>query len=267
MEAEAEAEASSMGIDRMKKLFSSEEGTVAFEFILMLPIYMLLIGGTLLIFDLTMGILHLQEANRNLAWVAGDRHFKDIEKAKERLNASLTQFYEDRNKRETLAGAGTDYWLYGENKRDLWGVNVVKTRTGAGLFEANTPWGMLAAGNMELGMNRVSSIFLGLIAVSSAFSDDESIPKLYDRSFKLTRTEVPDSGSVTAGDGFRPESYLYRRSSRKTERDGTAMENVISVIGEPWPNLDDNVNTVQPATGTTTATDDSYKRVLAGLAQ
>ncbi|MBQ9366908.1 MAG: hypothetical protein IJT83_03935, partial [Victivallales bacterium] len=59
------------------RLITSAKGSVMLEFILVLPLYLLLFGGTFLTFELTLARIYLQEANRNLAWLAEDRYCKD----------------------------------------------------------------------------------------------------------------------------------------------------------------------------------------------
>jgi len=258
-----------MGIDPIRGLIVSEKGDVALEFILMLPIYLLLLGGTMLVFELTMGIVHLQEANRNLAWVAGDRFFSDIGSAKNVLHTNITKYYTDRNERESMMNASEDYWVFG-NSSDHWAVNVVNKKTGKGVFQANTEWSFLAAGNMELHMNHVSALFVGMIAASSDFyNSEDGREKNYAKSFTLTRTSVPDSSFSMEGDDFRPESYLYRRRSRDITRNGQSTDSVFSTIGESWPQHEDDGNSIQPSTGVVSGSggNSAYSRVLSTWAQ
>ena len=78
----------------------SERGSVLMEFCLMLPIWLLMFGGTFMLFDVTMARLHLQEANRNLTWLQNDRYDSQglINKA---VYSSAVQYFEARNELET----------------------------------------------------------------------------------------------------------------------------------------------------------------------
>ncbi len=251
----------------LRRLIASERGAVALEFIMMLPVYMLLLGGTLLIFELIMGLVHLQEANRNLAWVAGDRHFSDISTAKDTLNQNITKYYSSRNKVEKSFGNDDDYWAFGKTP-DKWAVNVASKQTPNGLFQAETEWSLLAAGNMELSMSRISSAYIGLLALSSIMydQDDDSEP-LYQMKYNLTRTPVPDSFMSTEGEQFQPESYLYRRRDRSINWTNP-QEDVYAAIGAYWPTVDESNRSLQISGGSAAnPTDTRYQRVLSDWAQ
>lgn len=250
--------------DCRKREFDSECGSVALEFILMLPIYLLLIGGTMLVFELGMGKLHLQEANRNLAWAGGDRYFTDVSAASKKLNTFIQEYYVRRNMQEYAISGSRDYWMFGD-KSNFWAASVTSKKTGEGVFYPDTEWGLMAAGNMELRMNRLSGAFLGMIAVSSVLhpvSADDPPPKVYDKSFVLTRTVVPENEETEAD--FQPESYLYKRRNSNAERSGSNIEKAYSVISESWPGLDAKGQISTPGT---TADQALYERILSKWAQ
>jgi len=259
-------------IKRIKHLLFSDRGEVALEFLLVLPIYLLLLGGTMLLYEILLGRLHLQEANRNLAWVAGDRHAVDTNEAKSRLVNKITAYYANRNVRESAMGSTEEYWRF-PGSPDYWAVSIASKQTADGVFLPETEWGMLAAGNMGLRMSRVSSAFLGLIAVSYVFSPEkDGQTPLYAKSFDLTRTKVPESSSDVSGIDFQPESYLFRRRGDETYRNGNSMESVYSVISENWPDIDRNnggsgiqLQASDPSSGSTS--DDQYQRILSAWAQ
>lgn len=253
--------------ESLKKLIASESGAVALEFIIVLPIYLFLLGMTLFIFELLMGHIHLQEANRNLAWVAGDRNSVDINAAKTKLNQRVTKYYTDRNKAEKITGNDDDYWTFGTIP-DKWAVNVVSKQTQGGLFQAETEWSLLAAGNMELSMSRISSVFLGLLAVTPVMygQDGDSTP-LYQMKYDLTRTTVPDDYMSAEGEDFQPESYLYRRRSRAINWKNP-QEDVYAAIGALWPTVDDSNRSLQISNESSANPNDTqYKRVLSDWAQ
>jgi len=251
----------------LKRLIASERGAVALEFIMVLPIYMLLLGGTLLIFELIMGLVHLQEANRNLAWVAGDRHFSDINAAKDMLNQNVTKYYSDRNIVEKSIGNDDDYWTFGKTP-DKWAVNVASKQTPNGLFQAETEWSLLAAGNMELSMSRISSAYIGMLALSSVmYNQDSDSEQLYQMKYDLTRTAVPDNFMSAAGEQFQPESYLYRRRSRSINWTNP-QEDVFAAIGAFWPTVDDSNRSLNISNGNTENSNDTrYQRVLSDWAK
>jgi len=229
-----------MKTERIGRLIKSDSGAVALEFLLVLPIYLLFMGIALMTFELSMGKLHLQESNRNLAWLAGDRHFTDVAASNDMLLNKVTEYYTVRNKFESWIGGTSDYWGFGTHNTDFWAVSIIDKETGKGVFRPDTEWGLLAAGNMELCMNRLSSVFLGMVAASSAMSETEVAPgkKLYEISVDLTRTKVPEDALSVSGDEFRPESYLMRRRNRDTGRSENILENVYSVITESWPAIE-----------------------------
>ena len=176
----------------------SERGSVMLEFCLVLPIYLLLFGGTFLLFDLSMARLHLQEANRNLAWLQNDRY--DYQgKINQTLYENAVQFFDRRNLQEQLMslqpmwGFGEAYDTYREEANqedrcvnpDFWGFrlkddefneNGVKLAVNnswadclGGLFESrlNNDFLALYSGNMELKMEKVSGVYIGAVGVSS----------------------------------------------------------------------------------------------------
>ena len=92
------------------KELKSERGSVLMEFCLMLPIWLLIFGGTFMVFDVSMARLHLQEANRNLAWLQDDRYDSEglINKA---VYGSSVLFFENRNALETGL-SGEPMWSF-----------------------------------------------------------------------------------------------------------------------------------------------------------
>lgn len=113
---------------KIKRYWKEECGSVMLEFCLVLPIYLLLFGGTFLTFDITMGRLHLQEANRNLAWLQNDRYDTDSEgKINHELYKSAVSYFESRNRLESTMSDEPMWWdenseaakyIDGKNKRN-----------------------------------------------------------------------------------------------------------------------------------------------------
>ena len=99
-----------------KHLLHSEKGSVMLEFCLVLPIYLLIFGGTFLIFDISMGKLHLQESNRNLAWIQDDRYNNSDKLINKELYKRATSFYDARNELEKQWEATQSVWSFGSKE-------------------------------------------------------------------------------------------------------------------------------------------------------
>ncbi len=203
------------------KQVKSEQGSVLMEFCLMLPVWLLMFGGTFMIFDVSMGRLHLQESNRNLAWLQNDR-FDRQHRINEELYRRATLYYDVRNNLEYNM-SGEPMWGFGErsngkkNSKDknsnpqYWGstdkdykgrgieltangsVPVISQITGS-LLDNN--WASLCSGNMELKMEKVSATYIGAIGVSSvlfpAGNGDGTVP-LYKSALTFTRSVTVDT--------------------------------------------------------------------------
>ena len=248
----------------IRKALLENSGSVMLEFILVLPIYLLLLGGTMLTFDLMMAKLHLQEANRNLAWIAGDRFFEDStkEEFKSRFYASICKYFTDRNSLEMqIKDNEVPMWSFG-SQQDFWGIGILEKQTNKGTFNGSTNWGILVAGNMQLTMSRVSGAYVGPLGVSSVLypnkqqtssnADDSSQEKseqeenvkknavdLYNASYDLTRTPVPASDEAITGSDFMPESYLFRRNGDNLQRDSEEqyLKRIFHIVTESWPSF------------------------------
>ena len=214
------------------------------EFCLVLPIYLLIFGGTFMIFDLSMARLHLQEANRNLAWIQDDRH--GGAQINQELYRRCAAYYEVRNTLEQ-AMSGQTMWSFGEEYKnyqsdlgddnaslnpDFWGAGIEKIKANGEELSVNSSWadklgGVLSGnwgndfmnihyGNMELKMDKVSATYIGAVGVSSVLfpvpdeAGQETVP-LYDSRYVLTRARN-DDGTATA------ETQKEREERQKRER-------------------------------------------------
>jgi len=256
----------------MLKQLKSEQGSVLMEFCLMLPIWLLLFGGTFLIFDVSMGKLHLQESNRNLAWIQNDR-FDKGNKINKELYKRVTRYYDARNNLE-VGMSGEPIWSFSSGgaapKQDKdnpqqWGStnqdfsgNGVELSTGnswangiPGLSSVvsgtlGSDWAMLCSGNMELKMERVSATYIGAIGVSSVLfpADDENgeetVP-LYKSAFTFTRSvssstdkdgKVQQSAKLPNG-----EMLVLRRSGQDERGDIKDVNGLLfdRTIYRAWP--------------------------------
>ena len=206
-----------------------ECGSVMLEFCLVLPIYLLLFGGTFLTFDITMGRLHLQEANRNLAWLQNDRYDTDSEgKINHELYKSAVSYFESRNRLESTMSDEPMWWdenseaakyIAGKNKRNSrpelpkWAhrlsifkdsdsalkINYSLTGNiisqipliGDKLSEIfNNEFLEMYSGNMPLEMSHVSGVYKGAVGVSSVLFPNRNAPDLYNQAYTFTRAQV-----------------------------------------------------------------------------
>ena len=218
----------------------------------------------MLTFDLMMAKLHLQEANRNLAWIAGDRFFDGPakEEFKARFHALICKYFTDRNSLEMrIKDNEVPMWSFG-SQQDFWGIGILEKETDKGTFNGTTNWGILVAGNMQLTMSRVSGSYVGPLGVSSVLypnkqrtlskaddpksekseqeeEDKENAVDLYKASYDLTRTPVPGSEEAIIKSDFMPESYLFRRNRDNLQRDSEEqyLKRVFHIVTESWPSF------------------------------
>ena len=249
----------------------SERGSVLLEFCLMLPIWLLLFGGTFMLFDVTMARLHLQEANRNLAWLQDDRYDSQglINKA---VYGSSVQYFEKRNALETgLSGEpmwtfGDDYKTYSAKQGDnqsgspqFWGSspdsvkeNGVELSLGGsiadglssitgGLLDNKLENGYMGihTGNMELKMAKVSAVYIGAVGLSSVLfpggEGDGPVP-LYKSVLTFTRGQETTQKGESKRKDVNGEMLLLRRT--ETDRDKVKTANDLftdNTVNRSWP--------------------------------
>jgi Flp pilus assembly protein TadG len=253
------------------KSLKSERGSVLLEFCLMMPIWLLMFGGTFMLFDVSMARLHLQEANRNLAWLQDDRYDSQglINGA---VYSSAVQYFENRNALETgISGEpmwsfGDDYQKYsakqGGKKSEspqFWGsapdsfneggveiaVNNSVTEglsslTG-GLLSDKLENGYmnLRTGNMALEMKRVSAVYIGAIGLSSVLfpgEEGDGFVPLYQSTLTFTRAQETSQKGKSKPKAVNGEMLLMRR--RETDRDKVKNVNDLfqdNTINRSWP--------------------------------
>ena len=240
-------------------------GSVILEFILMMPILLLLFGGTLLTFEIFVGKFRLQEANRNLAWLANDRYHSG-DAAFERAVGNLSKdYFRDRNSREkNVDPGGGDLWSsFGGGA-----YNIVRKQFGGEYYLGHTPWSSMMVGNMVVKMEKVSAAYMGAIAVSSVLQSDEEVndgKALHRAPYDISHTPDPGADGDMAGDDFSPEAYVLRRyindngSDESNYRNLKYKEDVWRISLEAWPKMETTVMSAPPE-GTATATE--YKRLL-----
>lgn len=267
-----------MPMIRGMDIHRDERGSVMLEFVLVLPIYLFLIGGTMLMYELFMAKLHLQEANRTLAWTVGDRYFAEQgneDDFKMALYNAVCGYYVRRNDIDNAIHKNpTTLWGFGKN-RDLWGVGIVhKMKSDGKKFVGETGWGILTAGNMQLQMNRVSAAYIGALGVPSVLDRNHSenrSPDLYNVSYDMTRTTPVVDEDETEDEDFSPESYVYRRIMPTPENNRTGktedtvyLKNLYKIVMDSWPCDED---TFLEATEDISLETKTYERQLGGYAQ
>ncbi len=224
----------------MKRYWKDEKGSVMLEFCLVLPIYLLLFGGTFLMFDITMGRLHLQEANRNLAWIQNDRYDSGTLINQELYKRSV-DYFEARNRLENLMEYSDPVWAdpdkYIAERMNVenscpeppkWAHSIPEFKDGKSGLKIN---GSLAhniaskfpvlrdflsslfnneylemySGNMPIEMANVSGVYRGAVGVSSVLfpvqGHDGKPIDLYNKAYTLTRAQVAiDDKGNTSGE-------------------------------------------------------------------
>lgn len=210
----------------------NDSGSVMMEFIIVMPIFLLLFGGTFLLFDLTMARVYLQEGNRNLAWLAEDRF--DQGEIGRQLRKVVRRPFDERNAQEgELSLTAGDFWSFGEQVDNelAWGKFIRKFSDGGGTartsVEAGTKWCGLYSGNMELRMNHVSAVYIGAIAVSDVLHRSSANDPFYAVSYELTRAAGDANG----------EALLVHRRAAGLERAkiSTASLKLSELVMEKWP--------------------------------
>lgn len=214
------------------------------EFVLMLPVLLLLFGITLLTYDTLDGKLYLQQANRLLAWDISDRNVgkSGLSAFNARVVSAAKQPFNARNAIENaLDSSAGDMWGFGSDEK-MWGRVVERKKTQDGrVFIGETPWAVLGAGNMELEMKKVSSAYLGLLGVSSVLqANGENVEEgITATGFDLTHTVNPPDGDISVD--FSPEALVVRRYSEEHDnRNRNYRSTIWQIVSQRWPVFDDD---------------------------
>ena len=209
-----------------KGTYSYDGGSVMLEFILVMPILLLLFGSTMLTFDLSMAKMRIQEGNRNIAWSTGDRYDSGAAEA-----AKKTAFepFEQRNKLESQFSGGTlsNFWAMGGSGQEIGKIDgVAKLNADVG------KWGTLYSGNIELRMTQLSTVYIGAIGLSSVLFPMDETTHYYEAKYDLTR-----------GDGnTNPEAVIYHRKASNDNRltDQFVVESY-KICLQPFPYNGDSI--------------------------
>lgn len=211
-------------------------GSIILEFLLMLPVLLLLFGMTMLFYDDFHGQLHLQESNRILAWSVGDRYDANRDLDEKAVAAAKEQYLRRNAWEKTLDSSGDDFWTFGD-KPDSWAVNIEERKTPAtnAVYFGKTDWAMLTAGNMELKMTKVAPSYIGILAVSSAVQGmDEKVEDsivAHANTFTHTKNALDAGG----GDDFAPEAVVVRRmNDAHADRDEEYRSRFVEIAVGDW---------------------------------
>ena len=194
-----------------------KQGSVIMEFMLMLPILLLLFGATMLWMDISLGKMYIQEANRNLAWLTEDRY--DTGKIKKTLYDSVREPYELRNKVEKSFGGTGDMWKYTGGTTDEWGRIESRMKSGGQrlMTDQECHWHAMSTGNMGLKMAHLSGVYMGAVALGSVLHPDEEKKHLYAAAYDFTRWRPSSvSNDVSSASQIRylanPEAFVIHRA-------------------------------------------------------
>lgn len=230
-----------------RQIAAAKSGSVLMEFMLMMPILLLLFGATMLWMDISLGKMYIQEANRNLAWLTVDRY--DDGKIKTALYDSVREPYELRNKIEKGFGGTGEMWKYAGGTTDEWGRVESRMESGSQrlMTDQECHWHAMSTGNMGLKMARLSGVYMGAVAIGSVLHPDEEKKHLYAAAYDFTRWRASSvSNDVSSASRIRylvnPESFVIHRAY---DRDNETMEtsrayvtmpnNLLPVLMQSWP--------------------------------
>lgn len=222
-------------------------GSVIMEFMLMMPILLLLFGATMLWMDISLGKMYVQEANRNLAWLTEDRY--DDGKIKTALYDSAREPYELRNKVERNFGGTGDMWKYAGGTTDDWGRVENRMENGRQrlMTDQECHWHAMSTGNMVLKMAHLSGVYMGAVAIGSVLQPNGETKHLYAAAYDFTRWRSSSvSNDVSSASQLRylvnPESFVIHRAyDRDDETVETSRANVntpnnlLPVLRQGWP--------------------------------
>ena len=217
-----------------------KRGSILMEFMLMLPVLLLLFGATMLWMDISLGKMYIQEANRNLAWLAEDRY--DDNRLCVALHSAVREPYELRNKIEKGFGNSEAFWRFGPGATNGWGHLVAdgEFRNGKQRLDLSQEceWNSLVSGNMELQMAHLSGVYMGAIALGSVLQPDGETRHFYEAAYDFTRSRAGSSNtndSVVAK-SFNPEAVVVHRGKPKDQREDVDSPNkLLPVLKTSWP--------------------------------
>ena len=226
-----------------RHIVAAQHGSVIMEFMLMMPILLLLFGATMLWMDISLGKMYIQEANRNLAWLTEDRY--DDGRIKAALYDSAREPYVLRNKVEKSFGGTGDMWKYSGGTTNVWGDFTDSFRNGKQQLwiTGKCDWNVMTHGNMDLKMAHLSGVYMGAVAIGSILQPDGETKHLYAAAYDFTRAGPTASTNNTASAVVNTEAIVVhraydngRRSKKEDTREAvTTPNNLLPVLQQAWP--------------------------------
>lgn len=213
-----------------------KRGSVLLEFMLMMPVLLVLFGATMLWMEISLGKMYIQEANRNLAWLSGDRY--DDGRIKNALYDSAREPYELRNNVEKNFGGTGDMWKYASGSTSSWGRVERLFRNGGQRLKAteNCKWNEMVSGNMNLRMAHLSGVYMGAVAIGSVLHPNGEWNHLYAASYDFTRAGRTASTNDTATAAVNIEAIVIRRARANDQRENINSPNkLLPLLVQTWP--------------------------------
>lgn len=219
-----------------------KRGSILLEFMLMVPVLLVLFGATMLWMDISLGKMYIQEANRNLSWLTEDRY--DSGQIENVLYDSAREPYELRNKVEKSFGGTGDMWKYSGGTTDVWGHVDSSFRNGKQRLETSQKcdWHAMVSGNMNLKMAHLSGVYMGAVALGSVLQPDGETKHFYGAAYDFTRSRTASGSNDVVALPFNSEAVVIHRAydndepAMKSSRiNVTTPNNLLPVLLQSWP--------------------------------
>lgn len=220
-----------------------KRGSILLEFMLMVPVLLVLFGATMLWMDISLGKMYIQEANRNLAWLTEDRY--DDGKIKSALYDSAREPYELRNKVEKNFGGTGDMWKYAGGTTDVWGHVESSFPDGMAQYlrtSQKCDWHAMTSGNMNLKMAHLSGVYMGAVALGSVLQPVGETKHLYASAYDFTRSRTASGSNDVVALSFNPEAVVIHRAYDNDDPTIDASrinvdtpKNLLPVLLQLWP--------------------------------
>ena len=154
----------------MKKLISNSKGSILMEAVIVMPLYMLLFGGMMLIGDMVLGGVNLYDSNRMLAWMAMDRFGIDDNF----LVQQAQKGFEFTGENSITSSNGDPVWKFDESQKAKAYWAGIYNQGGSEYVTSNT-YLALFKGAMPLKMNKIPMLYQGLLAVNDVMNRPDKV--------------------------------------------------------------------------------------------
>ena len=196
------------------------------EAVIVMPLYMLLFGGMMLVGDMVLGGVNLYNTNRMLAWIVNDRFTADdsllIEQVKKRFDDSPWS-YNDPNRQQR-------YWAK-IPKGTTQSNSTGNSNSTVDKYVTYNNYLSLYKGSMPLKLTEIPLLYRGLLAVNDVMNRPDEVKAenedlLYKTVFDLGKDEW-----------F--AHYLVKRTGQAADRQVSTAELVLSnswidIINDNW---------------------------------